>query len=120
MLEWQIAPENRSFVGLAVIGSRIGLLYWIDKQWLEKNADRLFGLEKIEREPAAAQGWAAWNAFLVWVRPHIELYQIFKSQFAYAVEQAAKVKSLQLSSWARSELVALARKILAKQAIAGE
>jgi len=30
------------------------------------------------------------------------------------LDQAAKVKSLQLSSWARSELVALARKILDK------
>jgi uncharacterized protein (DUF1778 family) len=31
------------------------------------------------------------------------------------LEQASKFKSLQLSTWARSELVALARKILAKK-----
>ena len=31
------------------------------------------------------------------------------------LEQAAKFKSLQLSTWARSELVALARKLLAKK-----
>jgi len=31
------------------------------------------------------------------------------------LDQAAKVKSLQLSSWARSELVALARKLLGKK-----
>jgi len=31
------------------------------------------------------------------------------------LEQAAKFKSLQLSTWARSELVALARKILERQ-----
>jgi uncharacterized protein (DUF1778 family) len=31
------------------------------------------------------------------------------------LEQAAKFKSLQLSSWARSELVALARKLLGKK-----
>lgn len=30
------------------------------------------------------------------------------------LEEAARVKSLQLSSWARSELVALARRLLAK------
>jgi len=30
------------------------------------------------------------------------------------LEEAAKYKSLQLSSWARSELVALARKLLDK------
>ncbi len=35
------------------------------------------------------------------------------------LEKAAKVKSLQLSSWARSELVALAHKILDKQAERG-
>lgn len=33
------------------------------------------------------------------------------------MEQAAKVKSLQLSSWARSELVALARSILGANAV---
>jgi uncharacterized protein (DUF1778 family) len=31
------------------------------------------------------------------------------------LERAAKAKSLQLSSWVRSEMVALARKVLAKQ-----
>jgi uncharacterized protein (DUF1778 family) len=31
------------------------------------------------------------------------------------LEQAARTKSLQLSSWARSELVALARRVLAKK-----
>ena len=31
------------------------------------------------------------------------------------LDRAAKVKSLQLSSWARSELVALARRIIDKQ-----
>jgi uncharacterized protein (DUF1778 family) len=31
------------------------------------------------------------------------------------LDRAAKAKSLQLSSWARSELVALARRIIGKQ-----
>jgi len=93
MLEWQIAPENRSFEALSVIGLQIGLIYWIDRQWLTENADRLFQLETIERTPSATHGWAAWNAFLVWVRPRIEFYRVFKSQFAYAVVQAAEVKS---------------------------
>ncbi len=92
MLEWQIASENRSFEVMSVIGSRVGLIYWIDKQWLADNANRLFQLEGIRQTPPAAQGWAAWNAFLVWVRPHIEFYRVFKSQFAYAVDQAASVQ----------------------------
>jgi hypothetical protein len=92
MLEWQIAPENRSFEALAVIGSRLGLVYWIDKQWLALKSDELFRLEDIETGPTGAHGWAAWNAFLIWVRPHFEFYQIFKSQFANAVKHAATVK----------------------------
>jgi len=35
------------------------------------------------------------------------------------LEQAAKIKSLQLSSWARAELVELARKIIKKTGPAG-
>lgn len=91
MLEWQIAPENRSFEAMAVIGSRIGVIYWIDKMWLAEIAAQLFSLEDIERSPGAAHGWAAWNAFLVWGQPHIEFYQIFRSQFSAAVGYAANV-----------------------------
>lgn len=92
MLEWQIAPENRTFEALSVIGASLNLVYSIDRQWLMENAGRLFELEAIEQTPFAAQGWAAWNAFLVWVRPHIEYYRALKSQFAYAVEHATKVE----------------------------
>lgn len=91
MLEWQIAPGNRSFEALAVIGSRLDLIYWIDKDWLAKNAGRLFRLEGVADSPPMAHGWAAWNAFLVWVRPHIEFYRLFKEQFAYTVAQCAQV-----------------------------
>ena len=92
MLEWQIAPENRSLAAMAVIGSRIGVISWIDSEWLTENAGRLFQLQGIEQDPCIAKGWAAWNAFLVWVRPHIEFYRAFKSQFAYAVEQSSRVE----------------------------
>jgi uncharacterized protein (DUF1778 family) len=35
------------------------------------------------------------------------------------LEEAAKIKSLETSTWARSELVAMARKLLAKKSPAG-
>lgn len=91
MLEWQIATDNRTLEALAVIGSRIGLIYWIDRAWLAANAARLFYLRGIGESPPSVHGWAAWNAFLVWVRPHIEFYRLFKDQFAYAVEQSTQV-----------------------------
>ena len=91
VLDWQITPENACFEVMSVIGAHIGLLYWIDKEWLAANADRIFHLKRFEEEPARAYGWAAWNAFLVWSRPHIEFYRLLRSQFAYAVEQASSV-----------------------------
>ncbi len=92
MLEWQIAPENRTIEAMSVIGSLTGLIYWIDKQWLTANVHRLFDLDAIENTPSVVHGWVAWNAFLAWVRPHIEYYRILESQFSYAVGQAAKVE----------------------------
>lgn len=97
MLAWHIEKENRTYEALSVLGSRINLIYWIDRDWLEANADALFDLRGIEQSPIAAEGWAAWNAFLVWVRPHIEFYRRFKSQFAYAVDQAAEVELVERS-----------------------
>jgi len=92
LLEDQITPANRGIDIMSVIGARIGLIYWIDKNWLKENVEKIFPLTGIEQSPPVVEGWAAWNAFLVWVSPHIEFYRLFKSQFAYAVEQAAKVK----------------------------
>jgi hypothetical protein len=91
ILAWVIAPGNRSFETLSVIGSQIGLIYWIDSKWLKDNASKLFDLDALEKKRSSAEGWAAWNSFLVWSRPHIELYRIFESQYGYAVEQATKV-----------------------------
>lgn len=89
-LEGEIAQSNRTVGALAVIGSRIGLLYWIDKDWLGANADRLFQLDSAGLPPSA-DGWAVWNAFLMWVGPHIEYYRLFKTQYALSVEEAASV-----------------------------
>ncbi len=92
MLEWQIARGNRSVEALSVIGSRVNLICWIDKKWLAAHAGQLFHLEGLTETPPVADGWAAWNAFLVWVPPHVEFYRLFKQQFAYAIAQSAQVE----------------------------
>lgn len=91
LLEWQIEPHNRSLEAMAIIGSRIGVVNWIDPGWLADNADRLFELDRVQESPATAFGWAAWNAFVSWVRPHIVFYRALEKQFRYAVRQAASV-----------------------------
>lgn len=92
MLAWQINAANRTYEAMSIFGSSIWIIYWIDPDWLETNADDLFDLTGIERSPMAAEGWAAWNAFMVWVKPHIEYYQCLKKQFVYVVEQAGAVE----------------------------
>jgi hypothetical protein len=91
MLEWQIGPDNSCFETFAIIGTRFNLLYWIDETWLNKNAPRIFDLDKIEQDPSKAFGWAAWNAFLTWVPIHVEYYKILRKQFIYAVEHVSEV-----------------------------
>ena len=90
-LDWQISEGNRSFEAMAILGSRIGLICWIDRQWLAQNAERVFDLTGIERTPPSPHGWAAWNAFVVWVAPHVEYYRLLRGQFSYAVVQSAQV-----------------------------
>jgi hypothetical protein len=92
LLDWQIYPENQSLEAMAIIGSRIGVINWIDGPWLASNAERLFDLERVEQARAKALGWVAWNAFLVWVHPHIVFYRTLERQFQYAVRQAALVE----------------------------
>jgi hypothetical protein len=90
-LEWQIAPENASFEAFAVIGAYFGLLRWIDESWVKANAERIFDLTAIEREPAIAFGWAAWNSFLDWGKARASHYQILRRQYVYAVKHLAVV-----------------------------
>jgi hypothetical protein len=92
MLEWQVARENRSTESMAIMGARISLIYWIDKEWLVENVCRLFPLQDMKETPVSAEAWAAWNAFLVWGGTHIEFYRILKPHFAYAVEQLVNVE----------------------------
>lgn len=94
MLAWQLEPGNRRVEALSIIGSRLNLVFWIDRGWLAVNAGRLFDLDGLDRRPVDGTGWSAWNGFLVWVRPHIEFYKLFREQFAYAVDQATKIKDV--------------------------
>jgi hypothetical protein len=91
VLDWQIDAENRSFEALAIIGLHLALIDWIDRSWLVANTDRLFDLAAFEKSPSMAHGWAAWNAFLVWVPPRVDYYGLFEEQYIYAVRQAAQV-----------------------------
>ncbi len=92
MLDWQISTENASYEASAIIGTYIGLLYWIDPSWVKENAPRIFDLAAIERAPNRAFGWAAWNAFLVWGQVHVDFYRLLRSQYVYAVEHLSEAK----------------------------
>ncbi len=89
-LEWQIAPENASFEAFSVIGAYFGLIHWIDESWVKANAERIFDLITIEREPKSAYGWTAWNSFLDWSPARASHYQILRPQYLYAVKHLAE------------------------------
>ena len=89
MFEWQIDASNAAVEAFAIIGMHVGLLYWIDKVWLANKVGTIFSIEPYKGGRNKECGWAAWNAFLVWVAPHVEYYKLLQSQYAYAVEQSA-------------------------------
>ena len=91
LLEHQISPPNRTYEAMAIIGAKMGLIYWIDKEWLTEHAHRIFDLAGLEKGSSRAHGWAAWNAFLVWVRPHVEFYRLFREEFNYAVSHSGRI-----------------------------
>lgn len=97
LLDRLLTSESRTPLTHALIGSRVGLIYWIDSDWLERHAPVLFDLRGVLEDPTVRAGWAAWNAFLVWVRPHIEYYRLFEEQYRYAVGQSALVEPTEAS-----------------------
>ncbi len=98
-LEWHLASGNRTYEAMAIIGSRLSLIIWIDKKWLEDNAAHIFRLEKIHETFPESEGWAAWNSYLVWVGPRTGYYELLKAQYAFAVEQASSVELQKESHW---------------------
>jgi hypothetical protein len=88
-LEEQLTDETAGFTGRAGFGMRLGLLWWLDKDWLARHASVIFDLRALEVEPQRAFGWAAWNTFLFSTQPHVEFYKLLRNQFGYAVAQAA-------------------------------
>ena len=97
LLDAQLERSDDCFTARAAFGRRLGLLLWLDAKWLHDNADDIFNLTWIERNPEEAYGWAAWDTFLLSNRPHIEFYKLLSSQFSYAVDQASNVGELKES-----------------------
>ncbi|MCH8343662.1 MAG: hypothetical protein IH983_06715 [Planctomycetes bacterium] len=95
LLEDQLTRPDDHFTARAAFGWRLGLLFWLDADWLRRHADTIFDLRAYEDDPSKAFGWAAWNTFLFANRPRIEFYRILRDQFSYAVDQAATLEKPQ-------------------------
>ncbi|MBI1904002.1 MAG: hypothetical protein HYS13_23115 [Planctomycetia bacterium] len=92
LLERRLTPDDPGGFSLrAAVGWHWTLLYVIDKKWLAQHAARICDIESSATDLTRAYGWAAWNSFLTSADPHIEHYRLLKSQFSYAVDQAASI-----------------------------
>lgn len=83
--------EHDSFAVRAAYGWHLGLLYSVDRSWLAAHVDHLFDLERVEQDRDKPYGWAAWNAFLMCIPPHIEYFRLLGDQFKYAVKQYQEI-----------------------------
>lgn len=94
LLEAQLSGADGCFNARAMMGSRLGLLHWLDAQWLQERAATIFDIRSTEQDPSLICGWAAWNTFLFANRPHIVFYRMLRDQFSYAVDQARTIEEL--------------------------
>lgn len=90
-LDAQLEPPLDGFAARAAFGMKLGALLRLDSDWITKRAAHVFDLAKIESEPHAAFGWAAWIACMFSHSPHIAIVRLLSPQFAYALEQAETV-----------------------------
>ncbi|MCH8969371.1 MAG: hypothetical protein IIA66_09675 [Planctomycetes bacterium] len=97
LLDAQLDRSHDCFAARAAFGRRLGLLLWLDAEWLHAHADDIFNLTSIEQNLGEAYGWAAWNTFLFSNRPHLKFYELLRSQFSYAVDQASNLGELKKS-----------------------
>ena len=81
-LEAHLDPaRDRSETTRAAFGARLGLLDWVDPQWL---ADRLPLLFPADCQPLRL---ATWETFLGWVRPSERLLELLSSEYQRAVDE---------------------------------
>lgn len=75
-----------------VLGMRFGQAYVLDPDWARSLVPRAFDLEGGLRDPNEAQGWAAWNGFLVFGPPvHKAYFDALVDQYKFAVANASGV-----------------------------
>ncbi|MCC7145222.1 MAG: hypothetical protein IT443_02115 [Phycisphaeraceae bacterium] len=87
------SPLGRDISVRACYGAYFGLLYNIDKAWLEKNAQRIFNICRNQSNSPDPLGWAAWNTLVTVSRSHPEIYRILKCEYRCATRQLPNQKA---------------------------
>lgn len=98
LLEIQLQRPDSHFTERAVYGKKLGLLYYLDAGWLQNQSNKIFNLQAYDEKPSQAYGWAAWNSFLFYNKPHSVFYKMLSEQYSYAVAQATTLEQPQDSS----------------------
>jgi hypothetical protein len=73
--------QDRSETTRAAFGARLGLLDWVDQQWL---TDRLSLLFPSDCQPLRL---ATWETFLAWVRPSQRMLDLLGAEYRRAIDE---------------------------------
>jgi hypothetical protein len=98
LIDFALADENQSISYAAILGESIGILYWIDSDWLESIIDKMIVLDRIPADPLYEMGWASWNSFICWVNPHRVYYELLADKYKTALEQSFTLKAVEKTS----------------------
>jgi hypothetical protein len=81
-LEAHLDPtRDPSEVTRAAFGARLGLLDWVDRQWLKDHLSLLFPSEH------QALRLATWETFLAWVRPSEQMLELVGAEYRRAIDE---------------------------------
>lgn len=95
MLELHLDVEQDPLLAIrAVYGWRFGSLLYLDRNWIIDNKKKIFPQDQA----LELYRQAAWNAFILFNRPHVKYLDVLQDEYLIAVDRLHPIKSRSLPS----------------------
>jgi hypothetical protein len=77
--------EESSLAVHSVYGRNLSTLYWLNKTWVQRYLDQI-----LPEESDSSYFVAAWDSYVVFNRPHRELFDLLESRYQKAIENLSR------------------------------
>ncbi len=80
--------QERNLAVHSVYGRDLRLLYWLDNNWLQRHLGDIF--PDGEDNDSVARFVAAWDSYVVFNKPHKELFELLHPRYVRAIDNLSK------------------------------